>query len=507
MTQTSAVAKRSGKLKSAVSAVILLGLGGAIAGGGMMASSPPVFADAVRVPAPQAPSFADVVEAVSPAVVSVRVEARVQPALDGELSPPRNLPRNPFRRFFDERDPFGDRFFRPNRPRRGERGPRSRRFGMSQGSGFFVSEDGYIVTNNHVVRSSSKLTVVLNDGEELEAELIGTDRRTDLAVLKVKADRKFTYVDFAKNKARVGDWVVAVGNPFGLGGTVTSGIVSAHSRDIGAGPYDNFIQIDAAVNKGNSGGPAFNLTGEVIGVNTAIFSPSGGNVGIAFAIPAATARNVVKALIEDGAVTRGWLGVRIQPVTKDIAESVGLDKDQGAIVSDPQPGGPASKAGIRSGDIITAVDGKNIKNPKQLARVIAAYSPSDKAAISVWRNGETREIEVELGKLPSNLTASRSRSDQGNQRSEPSSLEGFGLALEGSRDGVEVVDVEPGSEAAKKGIRVGDVVVSVNGRETPTPTEVEREISEALDADRKAILLQIRSGQNSRFVALPVSKG
>ena len=306
---------------------------------------------------------------------------------------------HPFKRFFE--GPRGERQFgdRPNRRDRGDR-RNPRRYGSSQGSGFFVSEDGYIVTNHHVVKGGSEFTVVMNDGVEIDAKLIGTDPKTDLAVLKVESKDKFTYVSFSEKKSRVGEWVVAVGNPFGLGGTVTAGIVSASGRDIGSGPYDDFIQIDAAVNKGNSGGPAFNLNGEVIGVNTAIFSPSGGNVGIAFAISAKTSQEVIGDLIKNGSVTRGWLGVQIQPVNQDIAESLGLEKAGGAIVADAQDDGPAAKAGIMNGDVILEVDGKAIKGPKELAKTIAAYEPDQTAKLTVFRDGKRQDIDVKLGLLP-----------------------------------------------------------------------------------------------------------
>src|SRR5439155_9984747 len=256
---------------------------------------------------------------------------------------------------------------------------------VAQGSGFFISEDGFLVTNNHVVSEGSDFTVVTNDGKELDAKLIGTDPRTDLAVLKVDGGGKFTYVDFADDsKIRIGDWVVAVGNPFGLGGTVTAGIVSARGRDIGAGPYDDFVQIDASVNRGNSGGPTFNLNGQVIGINTAIFSPSGGSVGIAFDIPASTAKQVVEDLMKNGSVQRGWLGVEIQPVTSDIAESLGLKSNNGALVSSAQDAGPGKKAGIAAGDVITQIDGKDVASPKELARIIGAYQPGKSVNVTVW---------------------------------------------------------------------------------------------------------------------------
>ena len=315
-------------------------VGGVIAGEAILLPKSPALADAVRVDGVQPVSFADVVEKVRPAVVSVRVKS---PA--GEDIAAEGI--DPFEEFGGDNGPM-DRFFRQfrdddgkgdgNRQFRGQRSP----FAMSLGSGFIISEDGYVVTNDHVVDKGQSLTIILDDGTEYEAKAVGVDKKTDLALLKINnPDRKFTYVKFAEDPVRVGDWVVAVGNPFGLGGTVTAGIVSASGRDIGSGPYDDFIQIDAAVNRGNSGGPAFNLNGEVIGVNTAIFSPSGGNVGIAFAIPASAAERIIADLKDDGVVVRGWLGVQIQGVTPELAEGLNLDKAKGSLVvgsSDRQPG-------------------------------------------------------------------------------------------------------------------------------------------------------------------------
>ena len=407
--QTSSLKAR----KSLLAAVASIAIAGAIGLGAIASGTAPVFAEAVRVEGPQAPGFADVVERVSPAVVSVRVKARIEPASDdGEqfFSGPQqgfdDLPDDhPLKRFF--REFRGDREFRGERDHRfGNRENKPRP--VAQGSGFFITEDGYLVTNNHVVEGGAEFTVVMDDGAELDAKIIGTDPRTDLAVLKVDDSRKFTYVDFADDsKVRVGDWVVAVGNPFGLGGTVTAGIVSARGRDIGAGPYDDFIQIDAAVNRGNSGGPAFNLNGEVVGVNTAIFSPSGGNVGIAFAIPASTSKEVVQELMKDGNVQRGFLGVQIQPVSSEIAESLGITGTKGALVSEAQDDGPAKKAGIVAGDVITAVDGKEVASPKEFSRVIGGMVPGKPVEITVLRNGKSEVIKVDLAELPGSTSKPR----------------------------------------------------------------------------------------------------
>ncbi len=475
-----------------------LALGAAFITGGVIAPTTPVLADAVSVDAPAAPGFADVVSAVSPAVVSVRVKTAVEPAaFDGGTDLPRN---HPFRRFFDER--FGDRGMDRGRDRRN--GPR--RFGASQGSGFFVSADGYIVTNNHVIENGSEYTVVMNDGEEIDAKLVGTDPKTDLAVLKV-AGEDFTYVEFDEDLARVGEWVVAVGNPFGLGGTVTAGIVSGQNRDIGSGPYDDFLQIDAAVNKGNSGGPAFNLTGEVIGVNTAIFSPSGGNVGIAFAISAKSASKVVADLIENGEVTRGYLGVRIQPVTQDIADSLDLPSADGAIIAEASADAPASNAGLQVGDVIVEVDGETIEGPKDLSRTIAAYSPDQTAQITIVRDGEQRTIAVSLGELPGQERRAEAPRNDGERNNATVDFDDLGLSLADTRDGVAVASVARDSAAGERGLQEGDRIVSMNGTNVDDVQAVGRLLAAAMAADRKAVLLQVENGEGSRFVALPVARG
>jgi serine protease Do len=337
----------------------------------------------------QLPSFADIVEKVKPAVVSVRVKTQVASA--------------PEERSLDDLPPGLRRFFREF----GEQGPQGQlpgrpqpRPGQSQGSGFFVSQDGYVVTNNHVVQNAAEVQLVTDDGKTLSAKVIGTDPRTDLALLKVNDGGSFPFVQLAAVKPRIGEWVLAVGNPFGLGGTVTAGIVSAQGRDIGSGPYDDFIQIDAAVNRGNSGGPTFNQKGEVVGVNTAIFSPSGGNVGIAFAIPATTVSQVIDALKKDGSVARGFIGVQIQPVTAEVADAIGLKEPRGALIAEAQPDGPAAKAGLKRGDTILGVNGETVKDARDLSRKIAAFAPGTKTKLTVWRDGREREISFEVGRQP-----------------------------------------------------------------------------------------------------------
>lgn len=502
------VAKARTRLAAAVASIAIAG---AIGLGAVATNTVPVLADAVRVDGAQVPGFADVVEKVSPAVVSVRVKEKIQPASDtGSFdSGPGfdQLPDNhPLKKFFREfrGDGNGGQFqFRRGGPG-GDQQPRP----VAQGSGFFISEDGYLVTNNHVVDGGQTFTVVTNDGRELDAKLIGTDPKTDLAVLKVDGGDKFTYVNFADDaKVRVGDWVVAVGNPFGLGGTVTAGIVSARGRDIGAGPYDDFIQIDAAVNHGNSGGPAFNLNGEVVGINTAIFSPSGGSVGIAFAIPASTAKDVVKDLMTSGSVDRGWIGVQIQPVDKDIAESLGMSNEKGALVAEAQDGGPGKAAGIKAGDVITAVDGKPVDGPRELARLIGNTAPGKEVEVTLWRDGKAETVKLTLGELkPDQKQAS---ADQSQEPGKGATLGDFGLTVTPSEDGkgLVVTDVAPGSPADDRGLQAGDVITAVNSTQVNGTSDFEKAVGAAEKSGKKSVLVQITRDSDNRFVALPVAKG
>lgn len=388
-TPSRSILKRGALLAGA--ATLGIGLAAGLADGALKFDHP-AFAQPIQLSGVQTnlPSFADMVEKVKPAVVSVRVKQKLDGAEDtdgqGSLD---DLPPG-LRRFFEQQQvPRG---MNPGRPQ-----PRQ---GMAQGSGFFVSQDGYVVTNNHVVEKAAEVQLVTDDGKTLNAKVIGTDPRTDLALLKVTESGNYPFVQLATAKPRIGDWVLAVGNPFGLGGTVTAGIVSAQGRDIGSGPYDDFLQIDAAVNRGNSGGPTFNQKGEVVGVNTAIYSPSGGNVGIAFAVPAATVEQVVSALRKDGKVSRGFIGVQIQPVTSEVADAIGLKEAHGALVAAAEKDGPAAKAGIRRGDTIISVDGEPIKDARDLSRKIAKYAPGTKARITVWRDGKERDISFEVGRQP-----------------------------------------------------------------------------------------------------------
>ena len=445
---------------------------------------------------PQRPvGFADIVEKVKPSVISVRVkmERSASPDLNDQEMP--FPPGSPFERFFK-------RFGTPN-------APNGKEVITGQGSGFFITADGYAVTNNHVVQNAEDVTVTTDDGKTYNAKVIGTDTRTDLALIKIDGS-SFPYVKLADAAPRVGDWVLAVGNPFGLGGTVTAGIVSARGRDIGAGPYDDFVQIDAPVNKGNSGGPTFDVDGNVIGVNTAIFSPSGGSVGIAFAIPADTVRSVVAQLRDKGSVTRGWIGVQIQPVTPDIADGLGLKQATGALVAEPQDGSPAAKAGIQSGDVITSLDDNQIHDARELARRIGTLAPGTTVKLGVIHQGEEKTVSLTLGTLPNEKLASNAGP---NQREVPadSDIPKLGLTLapaskvSGSTDaGVVVTAVSDGGVAAEHGFQVGDVILDVGGKTVATPADVRSSLADARKEGKHAVLFRVKSSQGTKFVALPL---
>lgn len=467
-------------------------------------------AGTIETPYGRAPlSFADIVEKTKPAVVSISVRntgkklaknkkkgggGSGQGAIPGLPNLPDDHPLNEF--FKNLPKGFQGQ---PQRPRQAE------------GSGFVITEDGYVVTNNHVIDGSDEIQVSFDKDNKFDATLVGTDARTDLALLKIKADRKFPHVKFATNETRVGDWVVAVGNPFGLGGTVTAGIVSAHGRDIGSGPYD-YIQIDAAVNRGNSGGPTFNLNGEVVGVNTAIYSPSGGNVGIAFAVPAKTAAQVVEELKNNGTVSRGWLGVKIQNIGEDEASSLGLDKARGALVSDVTPNGPAAKSGLQARDAIVNVNQLEIRDSRDLARKIASISPGSKVDVVVWRDGAKKTIKVELGRFPSSREEIAAlEKGQSPAAAKTTELQQLGLSLEPltgdkNKKGVAIADVESGSDAERKGLKKGDIILEVQGVVVANSDDVINGVKKATQKKRPAVLMHIQSGNSKRFVAVQLKK-
>jgi len=426
----------------------------------------PVSAAQAAEAAPAPTGFADLVAKVKPAVVSVRVRIEESANSDGvSWNGDNPLPLgSPMQKFFQQFGFPGNGLMPPGK-----------QVITGEGSGFFISADGYAVTNNHVVDHAKTVQVTTDDGATYKAKVIGTDPKTDLALVKVDADKTFPFVKFAEHTPRVGDWVVAVGNPFGLGGTVTAGIVSARGRDIGSGPYDDYIQIDAPINKGNSGGPAFDTEGNVIGVNTAIFSPSGGSVGIGFDIPAQTAQMVVAQLKEHGYVNRAWLGVQIQPVTAAIADSLGLKKAEGALVDNPQPASPAAQAGIVAGDVITAVNDKPVKGSRELAQTIGMMTPRSKVKLTLVHKGEVRNLELTLGKMPNERTA------QAQSKSSEHGVPHLGLSLAPANEvagaggtGVAVVGVDPDGPAAERGFETGDIILTLAASASPMSTTCAR---------------------------------
>jgi serine protease Do len=456
----------------------------------------PPYAHAENAPRPV--GFADIVEMVKPAVISVKV--KVNAGENFAVNEDNPLRGTPFEDFFR-------RFGQPDVPRFGDRGSRPQQrhqYTMGQGSGFFISADGYAVTNNHVVDKAEHVDVTTDDGKTYTAKVIGTDDRTDLALIKVEGRSDFPFVHLADKTPRIGDWVLAVGNPFGLGGTVTAGIVSARGRDIGAGPYDDFIQIDAAVNKGNSGGPTFDLDGNVIGVNTAIYSPSGGSVGIAFDIPAETVKAVIAQLKDRGAVTRGWIGVQIQPVTSEIADSLSLKNARGALVAEPQSGSPAQKAGIKAGDVIVSVNGESVADARNLARRISAMSPGTSVKLGIIRGGKEETLTLTLGELPRERQARLG----GDERTSPGGIDvpKLGLSLSPARnggEGVVVTQVDPNGTASDQ-FQAGDVILDVNGKTVSSPADVRKAVSEAQSDGKRSVLMRVKSNQGTRFVAVAI---
>lgn len=484
---------RSGWLAGAIG-------GAAVAFGAVAVNFSPDVQSAVP-PAAGVTSFADVVEAVSPAVVNIMVDkvAEARPTAGGP-----NFGRgNQFNSPFDE---FFGRFF--DMP--GGRQMPERRI-QGQGSGFLVEANGYIVTNNHVIDGADKITVTMQDGKKLDATLVGHDPKTDLALIKVEGS-SLPHVSFGdSDTARVGDWVIAIGNPFGLGGTATAGIISARGRDIRSGPYDDYLQIDAPINMGNSGGPVFNTAGEVVGVNTAIFSPNGGNVGIGFAIPANQAKVVVQQLKEKGTVQRGWLGVQIQDLDSELAASLGLDEERGALVAEVLGDGPAKKAGVLAGDVITKVNDQAIDSARTLSRVIANANPNETVRLDVWRDGKSRELKVKLGEASSTEQVA-SAGPAGTQGGATLGLtlrpltaeDRSQLGLPDTVEGALVVQVAPDSPAAEKGLRPGDVITQVNQKPVTSAADAVAELRKAKDEKSRALLL-VRRGDGQRFVALSFS--
>jgi len=438
--------------------------------------------------------FADVVEKVKPAVVSVRVK------IDASK---RNKESSSTRHKDSPPDVFSRRLGPSEQPG-AKSSSRGRSFLTGQGSGFFISSDGYAVTNFHVVEKADNVEVSLDDGRVFTAKVIGADERSDIALVKVDGAGKLPFVTFADDTPRIGDWVIAVGNPFGLGGSVTAGIVSARGRDIGAGPYDDFLQIDAAVNRGNSGGPTFDTDGNVIGVNTAIVSPTGGSVGIAFAIPAMTVKAVVTQLKDTGKVTRGWIGVQLQEVTTDLAEGLGISGTRGALVAEPQPGAPAAKSGIESGDVIVSINGKEAHDSREVARTISTLRPGTSATIGVLRKGEEKSFDITLGNLPEQREANAATELP---RQKGASVPRVGVSVAPVAEGVVVTSVDPDGPAADQGLASGDVILQADGKRIAGAADLRNTIEAAQKAGKHAVLMRVKSADGIKFVAVPLSRG
>ena len=442
-------------------------------------------------------SFADLAENLLPSVVNIIAvhDSTDAPQDRGPGMGPRGEDFNElFRDFFE---------------RRGQRPPERRR-GNAQGSGFIIDTDGYIVTNHHVIEKADSVSVRLQNGRELEATVIGGDRRTDLALLKIKPSSELSAVKFGdSDTARIGDWVMAIGNPFGLGGSVSAGIISARARDIRSGPYDDFIQTDAAINRGNSGGPLFNMDGEVVGVNTAIFSPSGGSVGIGFSIPSNLVRNVIDQLRDGGKVRRGWLGVRIQNVTEELAEGLRLDKPRGALVSELNPDGPASKGGVQQGDVILTFDGRPVPKMQKLPRMVAETTIGKKVQVEVWRKGKSQNLTVVLGELEDENTIAASAPEKPKTRTKIIADIGLSVATLNNQmreeygfteeqTGLVVTSVDPAGTAAEKNIQDGDLIIEVDQEKVTRPDDMTKLIAHAKKSGYRVVTLLVnRQGQHT----------
>lgn len=451
-------------------------------------------------------SFADLAERLLPSVVNIST-THIRKNAGGQVPQMPNLPPG------SQLEDFFKDFLEKQRRSR-------QRKSTSLGSGFVIDASGLIVTNNHVIEGADEIRVIFNDDTSVKATVVGRDKKTDLALLQIKTKKKLVAVEWGdSDELRVGDWVLAIGNPFGFGGTVTAGIVSARARNINSGPYDDYIQTDASINRGNSGGPLFNTDGRVMGVNTAIISPSGGSIGIGFAVPASLARPVIEQLRKYGKTRRGWLGVRIQTVTDEIAESLGLNKARGALVASITEGGPAAKAGIQQGDVVLELNGKPVKSMRRLPRIVAETEINKDVDVVVWRGGKSKTLTVKIGELkedkitkasvPGNAppTVSRELKTMGMTLSGLSADLRAKYKLPDDAKGVLVTGVDVDSLAGEKGLREGDLIVEAGQNEVKSPKQVAGKIEEARKSGRKSILLLIQRGGDLRFLALKIGKG
>lgn len=491
----------------------------------LMSSGEPVQAQTasapVAAPAPvpvnpatgRPDSFADLAQRLLPSVVNISTVQLINEPTGPQMEMPQFPPGSPFEDFFKD--------FMEQQEKNGRRAPQQRH-GASLGSGFIINaEEGYIVTNNHVIADAESIKVILQDDTNLDARIVGRDEKTDLAIIKVTpGNHKLVAVPWGDSDAmRVGDWILAIGNPFGLGGTVTQGIVSARARDIQSGPYDDYLQTDASINRGNSGGPMFNLAGQVVGINSAIFSPTGGSIGIGFAIPSNLAKSVINQLIEFGRTKRGWLGVRIQGVTQEIAESLNFGTARGALIASVTPDGPAAKAGIEAGDIVTMFDGKPIEEMRRLPRIVAETPVGKSVSIQVWRKGATKELTVTVAEMEQSEADAKDNASAEEEDSKDvpvAEAKAYGLSLSTLTDdlrshyelpdslqGVVITAVEDNSQAADRGLEEGDVIVEANQTEVKTPDELVKKLDEVKASGRKSVFLLVARKDDMRFTALP----
>jgi serine protease Do len=485
------------------------------------ASETPTAAQAV--PRPGAPeSFSPLVRTLLPAVVNISTtQSAGAPRANRPDAPemPQAPPGSPFEEFFRDffnrqRPPGGQNEAQPNQPNRPQQ---PQRRAQSLGSGFIIDPSGIVITNNHVIEGADEINVILQDNTTLRATVVGTDPRTDIAVLRVTPSAPLPAVPWGdSDTALVGDWVVAIGNPFGLGGTVTAGIVSARGRDIRQGPFDDFIQTDAAINRGNSGGPLFNMRGEVVGINTAIYSPTGGSIGIGFSIPSNLARGIVRQIADSGRVRRGWLGVNIQQMTDEIAESLGLaGGTRGALVSRAMDGAPAAAAGIRSGDVILRFNNQDVREMRNLPRIVAETSVGTSVPVVVWRDGREETLQVTLGELPQDVQQAAAPAQQAPRGDRPLELSGLGLRVAGvtpelrerfrlrpDARGVVVTEVAPNTPAAERELRPGDIILEVQQERVATPQELQERIERLRRQGRATALFLVETQQGQRFVPL-----
>jgi len=485
----------------------------AVAAAVLLLVLPAIAPSAAARPTPD--GFADLAEKLVPSVVNISTTQTVKAEKQGEQSGrPQFPPGSPFEEFFKD-------FFDKNQ--RGDRQQGRPRKATSLGSGFIIDAGGYVITNNHVIADADEITVILHDDTHLKAEVLGRDTKTDVAVLKVKTEKKLVAASWGdSDKSRVGDWVLAIGNPFGLGGSVTAGILSARQRDINSGPYDDFLQTDASINRGNSGGPMFNMDGQVIGIATAIYSPSGGSIGIGFAIPSNLAKEVATELISapDHVVRRGWLGVRIQAVTDEIAESLGLDKPRGALVASVNDSGPAQAGGIQPGDVILSFNGKPVSDMKHLPRLVAETAVGKTVPVAIWRKRKTETLQVSVGRLDETEQVAAKETPKNKPLKENlATVTTLGLTLSNvtselkekfslsDEKGVVVVDVAKDSPAAEKGLKPGDVIMEASQEEIKSAGQVVSKIDDAKKAGRKSILLLVERQGDLRFIALRLDQG